>query len=118
MEKEEEEKSFTQRLYQQVEEYARVTVELYKLKAIQTFADLFAAVATGFIIWVIVFMFLLFISFGAAFYFGEILGGWYYGFFIVAGFYVLVGFILYLLRFKYLKASINDFIIRQIFKED
>jgi uncharacterized membrane protein len=115
---EEEEKSFTRKIYEQVEQYAKTTVELYKLKAIHTFADLFAAVATGFIIWVIIFLFILFISFGLAFYLGDVLGGWYYGFFIVAGIYALVGLVIYALRIKCLKERINNFIIRQIFKED
>jgi hypothetical protein len=59
----------------------------------------------------------LFISFGAAFYFGSVLGGIHYGFFIVAGFYALLGLILYMLRIKCLKEKINNFIIRQIFKD-
>lgn len=113
----EEEKSFTQRIYDQVEEYAKTTVELYRLKAINSLADVFAAVSTGFIIWVIISFFLVFVSIGAAFYIGEVLGKWHYGFFIVAGFYALVGIIIYALRFKCLKQRINNFIIRQIFKD-
>jgi len=114
---EEEEKSFTQRIYEQVEQYVKTTVELYKLKTIHTFSDLFAAIATGFIIWVIVFLTLIFASLGAAFYLGEVLGKWHYGFFIVAGFYVLVGLIIYMLRIKCLKERINNFIIKQIFED-
>lgn len=113
----EEEKSFTRKIYEQVEEYAKTTAELYKLKAINTFADLFAALATGFAIWVIFSMFLLFISVGAAFYFGELLGKWHYGFFVVAGFYALIGVIVYIFRIKCLKEKINNFIISQIFKD-
>ncbi len=113
----EEEKSFTQKIYDQVEQYAKTTVELYKLKAIHAFADLFAAVSTGFVIWVIVSLFLVFASFGAAFYLGELLGKWHYGFFIVAGFYALVGILIYIFRIKCLKERINNFIIRQIFKD-
>lgn len=117
MESKEEEKSFTERIYEQVEEYAKTTVELYRLKAIKAFSDVFAAVATGFIIWVIISFFLVFLSIGAAFYLGELLGKWHYGFFIVAGFYALVGLIIYALRIKCLKDKINNFIIRQIFKD-
>lgn len=113
----EEEKSFAQRVYEHIEEYAKTTVELYRLKAIKVIADVFSAVATGFIIWVIISFFLVFLSIGAAFYIGDLLGKWHYGFFIVAGFYALVGIIIYLLRFKCLKDRINNFIIRQIFKD-
>jgi uncharacterized membrane protein len=113
----EEEKSFTRKIYEQVEQYAKTTVELYKLKATHTFSEVFATVATGFIIWVIVLLFLIFLSVGAAFYLGELLGGWHYGFFIVAGFYALVGIVIYVIRVKCLKETINNFIIRQIFKD-
>jgi len=113
----EEEKSFTQRIYAQVEEYAKTTAELYKLKLIHGSSDVFAAAATAFVIWVIVFLFLLFISIGAAFYIGSLLGGWHHGFFVVAGFYALLGLVLYIFRIKCLKEKINNFIIRQIFKD-
>ena len=113
----EEEKSFTQRLYDKAEQYFKTSVELYKLKAVSSFAEVFSAIATGFIIWVIFLMFLLFLSIGAAFYFGDLLGKWHYGFFIVSGIYLLTGFIIYLLRIKCLKERINNFIIRQIFKD-
>lgn len=114
---EETEKSFTERIYEKAEQYVKTTVELYRLKTIHTVSDVVAALATGFVIWVIIFLFLLFLSLGTAFYLGEVLGGLHYGFFIVAGIYVLVGLIIYMLRVKCLKIRINDFIIRQIFKD-
>ena len=113
----EEEKSFTQRLYEKGEQYLHTTIELYKLKGINTFAGVFAAIATGFIIWVIFLMFLLFLSIAAAFYFGDLLGKWHYGFFIVTGIYALAGIVIYIIRVKCLKEKINNFIIGQIFKE-
>jgi hypothetical protein len=117
MEGKEEEKSFTERIYEQVEGYAKTTVELYRLKAIKVFSDVFAAVATGFIIWVVVSFFLVFLSIGVGFWVGAMLGAWYLGFFVVAGFYALIGLIIYALRVKCLKAKINNFIIKQIFKD-
>lgn len=114
---EQEEKSFTRRLYEQVEQYAKTTVELYKLRAINTFADLIAAIGTGILLWLIASMFLLFVSIGMAFYLGEVLGKWHYGFFIVAGFYILIGIIIYIVRVKYVKQKINDFVIKQIFED-
>ena len=117
MESTEEEKSFTEKIYEQVEDYAKTTVELYRLKAIKVFSDVFASVATGFIIWVIVSFFLVFLSIGLGFWIGKMLGEWYLGFFVVAGIYALTGVIIYALRIKCLKARINNFIIKQIFKD-
>ncbi len=113
----EEEKSTTKKIYEQVEQYAKTSIELYKLKATQTVANSFAAVATGFVLWVLLSMFLLFVSIAAGFYFGEVLGGWHYGFFLVAGFYALIAVIIYIYRVKCLKENIADFIVKQIFKE-
>jgi polyferredoxin len=113
----EEERSSTRKIYEQVEQYAKTTIELYKLKVTKTVADSFAAVATGFVLWVLLSMFLLFLSIGAGFYFGEVLGGWHYGFFIVAGFYALIAIIIYIYRVKCLKDNIANFIIKQIFKD-
>lgn len=117
MEEQPEEKSFTARLYEQTEQYVRTTIELYKLKAAKTLSSVFAAVATGFIIWIISLFIILFLSIGTAFYLGELLGKWHYGFFIIAGFYILIAVVIYIYRVKCLTERINNFIIKQIFKE-
>lgn len=114
---EEAEKSFTGRIYEKAEQYVKTTIELYRLKAVHTVSDVIATLATSFIIWVIIFLFLLFLSIGTAFYLGELLGKWHYGFFIVAGIYALIGLVIYLIRVKCLTNKIGDFIIRQILKD-
>ena len=111
-----EEKSFTGKLYDQVEQYAKTTFELYKLKAAKTLSEVFASVATGFILWVLFLFILLFLSIGGAFYLGKVLGEWHYGFFALAGFYILLVVAIYLMRVKVLTRKLNDFIIKQIFK--
>lgn len=112
-----EEKSFTERLHDQVEQYVKTSIELYRLKAINTMSGVFAAVGTGLILWVIFLLILLFLSIGAAFYVGKILGSYHYGFFIVAGFYILVGVVIYIYRVKCFTEKLNNFIIKQIFKD-
>lgn len=114
---EEEEKSFTDKLYALAEQYVKTSMELYKLKAINMFAGAFAAVSTGIILWLIFLMLLLFLSIGGAFYFGELLGAWHYGFFLIAGVYGLIGVIIYIYRVKCLKETIHNFIVKQIFKD-
>lgn len=114
---EQEEKSFTKRLYEQLEQYVKTSVELYKLRAINTAADLIAAIGTGIILWLIFSMFLVFVSIGVAFYLGEVLGKWHYGFFLVAGFYIVLGIVVYAVRVKHVKEKINNFVIKQIFED-
>lgn len=112
------EKSFTRRIYELVEQYAKTQFEIYKLKGIKMGAGVFAAVATGIILWLIFLMLLLFLSVGAAFYLGSLLGKWHHGFFIVAGFYALIGLLIYVFRVKNLKEAIANYIVAQVFEDD
>jgi len=112
-----EEKSFTKRLYEKGVQYVETTIELYKLKGISVFAGILSGIAIGFLIWVIFFMFLLFLSIAAAFYFGDLLGKWHYGFFIVTGIYALLGILIFIIGFKNIKQMINNLIVGKLFKE-
>ncbi len=112
-----EEKSFTGNLYDQVEQYAKTTVELYKLKVAKTLSEVFASVATGFILWVLFLFILLFLSIGTAFYLGKVMGEWHYGFLSIAGLYIIAVVVIYIYRVKCLTRKLNDYIIKQIFKD-
>ncbi len=112
-----EEKSFAGKIYDQVEQYAKTTVELYKLKTAKTLSEVFASVATGLILWVLFLFILLFFSIGAAFYLGKVMGEWHYGFMTIAGFYLIIVGIIYVYRVKCLTRRLNDYIIKQIFKD-
>ena len=112
-----EEKSFTHRLYEKGEQYVKTTIELYKLKGISALAGIFSGIAIGFVIWILFFMFLLFVSVAGAFYFGELLGKLHYGFFIVAGIYALSILIIFMVGIKSLKGKINNMIVGKLFKD-
>ncbi|HEY0092477.1 MAG TPA: hypothetical protein VGB43_08325 [Flavobacterium sp.] len=112
-----EEKSRIKQLYEHVETYARSTFELYRLKAIKSFAETFASVSTGIVLGLIFSMILLFASIGLALYLGAVFGGWHYGFFSVAGVYALFALIIYIYRVKCLKEKITDYILKEIFKD-
>ena len=58
--------------------------------------------------------FFLMLNIGLALLIGRAIGEIYYGFFIVAGFYLVVIAILYSLRDKWLKAPISNLIIKSI----
>jgi hypothetical protein len=114
---EKDEKSFVKRLYDHVEEYARSTFELYRLKAIKSFAETFAAISTGVILGLIFLMVLLFCSVGLALYLGKVFGGWHYGFFAVGGIYLLFAVVIYIIRVKCFKETITDYVLKQILKD-
>jgi len=112
----EEEKSATKKIYEQVEQYAKTSMELYKLKAAKKASDSFATVAIVYVLWVLASMFFLFVGIAAALYFGEVLGSAHYGFFLVAGIYALVLVVVVLAK-KSLQDSITNIIVKQIFKD-
>ena len=103
-------------LLEKVEEYVATSVELYKLKAIDKLTDVFASITSRIVIFVVISLSFLLLSLGACFYFGEILGKVYYGFFAVAGFYFVIAIIILLLRSQ-IEIAFNNYVINQIFKE-
>jgi hypothetical protein len=59
---------------------------------------------------------MLFLNLGLAFWVGEILGKLYYGFFVVAAFYVFIGIIIHFFMYKWLKKIVCNYIIKQLLK--
>lgn len=105
-----------ERLIEKAEQYGKSTAELYKLKAIDKVTDVFASLASRIVIFSVLALFILLITVGLAFYFGELLGAVYYGFFTLAGIYAFIAIILLLIRTP-LENMFNNYIINQIFKE-
>ncbi|MCF8448662.1 MAG: hypothetical protein K9G49_02225 [Taibaiella sp.] len=73
--------------------YGKTSLELYKLKALNSIGSLLSAAIHHAAVAIILLMFLLFASMGAALWLGDILGEIYFGFFCVAAFYALAAII-------------------------
>lgn len=102
-------------LLSSAETYGKTSIELIKLKTVEKVAD----VSSGFVGWaaVVIALILFFITlnFGLAYLIGDVLGKkTYIGFFIVAGFYGLVGLILYIFKNKWIKKPLNNSMINQM----
>ena len=100
-------------LFDKAEHYLESSAELYKLKAIDKSADVISTLTMRIAIIVFITLFFLILNVGVALLIGEMLGKSYYGFFIVAGFYALVGTVLYVFRNKWIKVPLRDSIITQ-----
>ena len=100
-------------LFERAETYGRTTYELSKLKLLETtnivVTSLIARLST--ILMVAMFSFVL--SIAVALWLGDLLGKAYYGFFIVAGFYLLAGIILHFSLHRWVKTPISELIIKQ-----
>ncbi len=114
MEDKEKKISMVGSLIERVEEYGKMTYELFKLKSIDKISNEVSSVISHLcaIIFVLIFIFILNIA--VALWLGEILGNNYYGFFCVAAFDVLVWIILHFILHNWIKKSIYNSIISKI----
>jgi uncharacterized membrane protein YgcG len=101
-----------------LQEYLKTSAELYKMQATAKGAELGAEMIIGIIAGVFLAMGFLFASFAAAYSISDWLGKQYSGFLVVAVLYALLATIILLLKGRGLKASIADFIVKQIYGKD
>ena len=103
-------------LFEKAENYTKTSFELFKLKLINNATEIISAFISRGIVLIILSIFIFILNIGIALWLGELLGRMYYGFFCVAGFYALVGVILYFFLHKSIKRRISNSIVSQIFK--
>ncbi len=60
--------------------------------------------------------FTFFLSFGFAIWLGEILGKEYYGFLLIAAFYGIVGIIIRIFMYQWIKKTVSDRLIKHVLK--
>lgn len=103
-------------LLEKATDYGKTSLELIKLKVIDKSSDAVSSIIPHTVVVIIISSFLIFINLGIAFWLGEILGKICYGFFIVAGFYGLAGFIIHVFMHKWLKNIIYNYLIKLALK--
>ena len=103
-------------LFERATEYGKTSFELAKLKVIDKITDFVSSLLPQSVVFVLIGVFILFFNLGLAFWLGEILGKIYYGFFIVAGFYCIVGIITHFFMHKKLKKIAGNYFIKQVLK--
>ncbi|MCF8256398.1 MAG: hypothetical protein K9J06_02530 [Flavobacteriales bacterium] len=103
-------------LFEKVEAFGRTTYELSKLKTLETTTVVVTTLIAKMSVVLVLSLFVLVFNIGVALLLGEVLGKLYYGFFIVAGFYLLLGTVLHFLLHRWLKRPISELIIMQALK--
>jgi len=114
----EEEQSKIGEVTEKVREYIVTTSELIELKAVDKLAIISSEIISGLVIGLVTVLFVLFISLAAGFYLSTVLGDRFSGFFIVAGFYLIVGIISIVMRKQLLSRPTANRIVRKIFEEN
>ena len=112
----EEKTSLLESLFEKSETYLKINFELFKLKAIDKSADVFSTILSKLVLYIVIVLIILSLNIGLALWIGELLGKLYYGFFIVAAFYVLVALFLHYKR-NLIKSPVNDAIILNMLNE-
>jgi hypothetical protein len=101
-------------LFESIEAYGKTTYELSKLKALDATSSVAASLVSRIIILLTIFLFVFVLSVGVALMIGDVMGKTYYGFFIVAAFYLITSIIAYYTLDNVIKNSINKLIINQL----
>jgi hypothetical protein len=103
-------------LFEKATDYGKTSFELAKLKTIDKTSDIVSSVIPHSAVIVLLTSFMLFLNLGIAFWLGEITGQIFFGFFIVAGFYILAGIVLHFFMHDWLKNKIYNYFIKQALK--
>jgi hypothetical protein len=103
-------------LLEKTTDYVKSSIVLVKLKAIDKTADIVSTIIPYAIVYILLGAFILFLNFGIALWLGEILGSFFYGFFMVAGFYGILGTIVHFFFRKRIKKKIANKVVQQLFK--
>jgi polyferredoxin len=112
----EDNKNVIESLLEKAVDYGKTSYELIKLKALDKGLNFVSSFIPQFFVCVLIAVFMLFFSLGLAFWLGEILGKIYYGFLIVAGFYLFAGTVIHFLLHRWLKKIVSDYFIKRIFR--
>jgi hypothetical protein len=103
-------------LFKSAGEYLETRIDLYQLKAVDKSSDVLSSIVSKMIIFLIFIMFVFIINIGIALWIGELLGKAYYGFFVLAGFYLIAGLIFNANRKKWFKEPLANKLIKQFLK--
>jgi ABC-type uncharacterized transport system fused permease/ATPase subunit len=103
-------------LLDSMEDYGKTNFDLAKLKALDKASEMAATLLSRVVTIIAYLTFILMASTGLAFWLGSVLGGIWYGFFVVAAFYGLLGLIITFFMHKGLKRMFADLIIKDTLK--
>lgn len=104
-------------IFEKAENYTRTSIELVKLKTVSASADVLSTLTSKIAIGAVVAFFTLFLNIGISLWIGKELGEYYYGFFILALFYLIVAVVLHKFQHSLIKTPIGNMIISSILKE-
>jgi Putative Actinobacterial Holin-X, holin superfamily III len=94
--------------------YIETRVDLLKLKAIDKSSSFISALITYLAVFIIIFCFFILLNIGLALLIGNLLGKAYYGFFILAFLYAVIGMVLFKNRKKWIKTPVINLMVKEM----
>ncbi len=101
-------------LFDMSKEYVEMKVELERLKIINKSATISSELISVIILLLIVFLSVSLLSIAVAFLIGSWFRNYYIGFVIMGGFYLIIFFIVYMLRVKWIKKPFSKNIVNEM----
>ena len=95
-------------------EYVETRLDLFKLKLVNKSSQVASTIASGLVLFVIGFIFFIVFNIGLALLISDLVGKSYWGFFILAVFYALIGFIFYKNRDRLFKKPILGMLLKKV----
>lgn len=109
-------KNSIENFFVQAEDCTQTSLELMKLKAIDSLAEIISSLVVKFILLAMLALLIIILNIGIALWLGDLIGKLYYGFFGVAFLNGLFMLLLNSFLSEWLKVSISNFIIIQMLK--
>ena len=106
--------NITKPLLEKAEQLVLTSYQLLRLKAIDKAVKIVSGLFSNGLVILVFCMAILFVNMALALWLGHIFGKLYFGFFCVAGLYLLIGMVLYFLLHKRMKKYFSDFILSKI----
>ncbi len=101
-------------LTKNIKEYGYTQYEFIRLSVILRVSAIAADLVSNILVVCLFFLFLLFISLGLGFYISTLMGSYFYGFSIIAAFYLLVGLIVIWKKETLILPSLRDKLVQEL----
>ena len=103
-------------IYNKAKKYTETSIELYKLNAIDTTADVVSSLVSRMAFVLVVSMFTLFVNIAISLLIGNLIGHYYLGFLIVSAFYLIIALMIYFFNDSLIKTPITNLVIAKLLK--
>lgn len=106
-----------EKLYEKAENYSKTGFELLKLNTVDKTSDVISSLSVVLVLSFVVAVFTLFVTLAAGILIGKWLSDYALGFFIISGFYVVLGLVLYTFRKNLIKIPIDNIVVSVLLKQ-